>query len=356
MNIHNFKSAYKKYIMKSGIRPLLWGPKGIGKTEAVSQIAEELGFNFVVLNLGSVEDVGDVIGLQDRVYDKDGVAVATKHLRPTWFPTQPKNIIFLDEFNRMNKSLLQAMHSFLLTGKLHEHQLPPESYIIAAANPPDDNHIVSDTSDDALVGRFSHIALEPTVDEWITYSMQNGVDYRVTSFIQEFPEFLEPKSNPVDLSHIKTNRRGWGRFISPFIAMNPPEDIAFEVVRGLVGVTAATRFMTHIKHSTFRIRGKDILNQYQTVRNSVKDNFYNQLDLLSNASEELVREIKLTSEINKLQADNAAMFLLDIPIELSYNTIRNILSIGRDDINKTIGANKELIDLVTNKLDEISRK
>lgn len=355
MNIQNFKKTYIKYLMPSGIVPILWGQKGIGKTEAVSQIAETLGFNFVTLNLGSIEDVGDIIGLPEKIHE-NGQPVATKHLRPTWFPTKPKNIIFIDEFNRMNKSVLQAMHTFLLTQELHTHKLPPESYIICAANPPDDNYTVTDTSDDALAGRLCHINLEPSVDEWITHAMQSDADYRVTSFIQENPEFLEEKRPPFDLSHIKHNRRAWLKFVSPFMSMNPPEEVAFEVVRGVVGTIAATKFMAFAKTVSFRIRGKNILNQYDTVREAVQESFHNKLDVLHNASEELVREIKLTDELNNLQANNVNAYLLDLPVELSYQTIRNILSIGREDLNTKIGNNKDVTSRIKDKLNKISGK
>lgn len=354
MNINNFLKAYP-YLMKANISPILWGQPGIGKTKIVQQIAKQISYNYVYLTFGSVEDNGDVIGLQDRVKDSvTGEFIASKHLRPEWFPTTENNIIFIDEINRMPKSIMQAMLPFILEGKLHTHQLPPNSHVICAANPPDDDHIVNDISDKALMSRLCHVVLEPTVQEWLEYSANDGVDYSIISFIQENPDFLEDKGQPFLLDFVKPNRRSWKDFVAPFVAQNPPNDIEFEIIRGIVGTIAATKFMTHKKNIDVRIKGDEIVNNYKLgAKSLVFKNKQDRIDLLSNAGDEVVRIVKNTKSLSKEQSDNIGEFLLDLPLEVSYEVTRRILSLGRDDINQTIGQNEELINRVRNKVNEI---
>jgi midasin (ATPase involved in ribosome maturation) len=40
------------------------GESGIGKTSAIIQLAKELDFNFVKLNLSQIEEIGDLVGFQ----------------------------------------------------------------------------------------------------------------------------------------------------------------------------------------------------------------------------------------------------------------------------------------------------
>jgi alkaline phosphatase D len=352
MTIQNFERVFP-FLLKSRITPILWGQSGIGKTQVIRSLAKKHNYNFIYLTFGAVEDVGDIIGLQDFVVE-NGKNVATKHLRPEWFPTTPGNIILIDEFNRAPKSVVQAMLPFILDGRLHTHELPEDTHIIAAANPPTDEFIVGDISDDALMKRLCHLNLEPTVDEFLNFASYNDADYRMTSFIQENKEMLEVQANPFDLSFLKPSRRAYFDFVSPFIKQNPPEDLVFEVVRGIIGTQAASRFVSHIKNHTFRLKGKDIVNNYDSLaRNAVRTHFYNRLDLLSNAADDLIREISKTKEIDEKQGTNIVSFLLDIPIELSYSYSRKILSLGREDLNRKIGDNKDLVSKLEMKVNEI---
>lgn len=44
------------------------GACGIGKTEAIKQVAEELGYGYIRLNLSELEEVSDLIGFPIKEY------------------------------------------------------------------------------------------------------------------------------------------------------------------------------------------------------------------------------------------------------------------------------------------------
>lgn len=351
MNIDNLKTVYPA-LMAANVTPLLWGPPGIGKTQVVRQLAQEHGYNFIYLTFASIEDMGDLVGLQDRVYNSEGVAVSTRHLQPDWFPTTPKNIIFLDEFNRANKSIIQAMLPFILEKRLYNHILPPDTHIVLAANPPTDDMIVNDVSDRALGSRVCHITLEPTVKEFLNFAKIQNADYSMTSFIHENPEMLEPKEESYKFDNLKPNRRAWLDFISPLVKQNLPEELLFEVVKGIVGVAATTKFIQHRKSiKNNRIRYDEILDGYNAKLAERVKMF--SLDMLNILNEEIVREVKTTGKLGKKQAKNLSSYMKDAPVELSYNFIRNLFLLGLKDVNDTIGEDKDLNELFKNKLDTI---
>lgn len=299
MNINNFKNIYP-YLMKAGITPYLWGAAGIGKTQVVRQLAEELEYNFIYLTFGAVEDVGDIIGLQEFTRDSAGEAVSVKHVPPNWFPKTTHNIILIDEFNRSPKSVIQAMLPFILEGKLHTHQLPEDTHIILAANPPTDDFIVGDTSDRALQSRACHILLEPSKEEFLQYCLESGTSYDVISFIQENPELLEQTSESYKIDFTKPSRRAYKDFISPFMKLSPPPEIVPEVLKGLIGLEATTRFLQHLKSEKLRIKGVDIMRNYnEELKEKVAKNKYNGLDALNIIGEEIFREVKKNKEFLK---------------------------------------------------------
>ena len=45
------------------------GESGIGKTSAIVQLAKELDFNFVKLNLSQIEEIGDLVGFPIRQFE-----------------------------------------------------------------------------------------------------------------------------------------------------------------------------------------------------------------------------------------------------------------------------------------------
>jgi midasin (ATPase involved in ribosome maturation) len=44
------------------------GDSGIGKTSSIVQLADELGLNFVKLNLAQIEEIGDLVGFPIRQF------------------------------------------------------------------------------------------------------------------------------------------------------------------------------------------------------------------------------------------------------------------------------------------------
>ena len=353
MIIKNFKKIYP-HLMKANISPILWGNAGIGKTSLAKQIVEENGYNFIYLTLAAVEDNSDLIGLLSPVKDENGNDVGVRHLKPDWFPSSGKNVIFLDEFNRLPKTVLQSMLTFILDKKLHTHYLPEDTHFIMAANPPSDDYVVGDISDDALSSRMCHISLEPSVEEFLDYAASKNASDDMISFIQENPEMLEVKGESY-LPDIKFNRRTWLDFVSPFLLTNPPKELISEVLKGLVGTVAAVKFQNHIKNNQFKIKGREILNEYGTVLSNRVKSHQNDLDVLNIASEELIREIKVNKGVTKKQGKNIVSFLNDLPIELCYNISRQIMGLGMDSLNKTVGEDVKLVERMRNKLEELSK-
>jgi len=229
MNIHQFKSALP-HLLRNKIVPFLWGSQGVGKTQSVSQYAAENGLELVVLHTAT-QEVGDLIGLLMR----DGDTV--RHARPDWFPTSGKGIIFLDELNRAPTDVIQALFSFVISGKLHTHQLPEGWSVVAAGNYANERFTVTDTSDAAWLSRFCHLDFAPSTEEWTIYADNRGLE-DVADFIRQQPnmlEFIDKTARRLDTSFVVPDRRAWADGVGKLEMYGQVlAELYYEVYSGLV--------------------------------------------------------------------------------------------------------------------------
>lgn len=323
MNMRQLKKVVP-VLMKHNIVPFIWGQQGIGKTQGVKQISESMGGGFVHLLLGTACDVGDLIGL--LVHNQDGTV---KHARPEWFPTEGKGIIFLDELNRAHPDILQAMFSFILSGTLHTHTLPPGWKIVAAGNYQSNKFQLTDTSDAAWMSRFCHIDFQPTKEEFVQYLEDENME-SVADFLRKQPEMIELEHKErLNYQLIEPDRRNWHQKIGK-LENEAIDDERFEVYAGIVGQTAAAALITHKRTQEKKISFKMVLNAYESVRDRVlkaSTTSETRFDLLNCIIEEAFAYLPdktLTDE----QMDNFKNFLLDIPLEMGLKFFKGLTPIN----------------------------
>jgi len=347
MNITETKRVMPTLI-KHKIVPLLWGSQGVGKTSVVKQVAKETGFESVVhLQLAS-QEVGDLVGV--LLEQPNGTA---KHTRPDWFPESGKHLIFLDEFNRAHPDVLQAMFTFILEGKIHQHVLPPNCAIVAAANYQNSKFNVTDTSDSALMSRFCHIDFKPTKEEFIVYAETLGAE-SVADFIRDYPQMLETDSkDKFDFNTITPDRRAWLDFISKLETESTIEGERYEVYSGLVGSTAAAAFMTWKNEDRDKLSGKLILSSYDKVQERVKslsNRTEIRFDLLNSAADEIYVLIEKKKTLKPKELNNFKQFMLDVPLEFGLKIINKLDSTTfKWSQKKEILNNKEFVTLFRDK-------
>lgn len=350
MNISTLKEALP-YLFKANIATMIVGHHGVGKSQGVAQYAEENDMEFIDLRLGT-QDVGDLLGLADFERDKDGNLVATKFMRPDWFPTDPnsKGIIFLDEVNRARRDVLQAVFQLVLDKRLHRYVLPKGWQVIAAMNPNTGDYIVTDISDKAFMDRFCHIKLAPSRQEFFKYARERKFDDRLLQFLQEQPEMLQGELEAFDLSEVKPSRRSW-EAIDKLIKVNTPVNILSELSQGLVGPVAATAFIKALNSVDKPINAKDVIDNYSKFQKRVQeysDAKNARIDMLKFTCDSILEWVQSDKKaLSKDQAKNLADFLWDIPRDLSFGLARELYMEERT--RPVIDEHQELLKDIANK-------
>ncbi|UGT42798.1 MoxR family ATPase [Nocardia yamanashiensis] len=114
---------------------LLWGEPGIGKTAALTQLAESLDLPLTTV-IASVHEPSDFSGLP--VVGDDPAAQGVPMAPPDWavrLVRAGRGLLFLDELSTAPPAVQAALLRLVLERRIGALKLPPRVRIVAAANP-----------------------------------------------------------------------------------------------------------------------------------------------------------------------------------------------------------------------------
>nr|WP_083472970.1 MoxR family ATPase [Frankia sp. R43] len=114
---------------------LLWGEPGIGKTSAITQLAEALDLPLTTV-IASVHEPSDFSGLP--VVGEDPAVHGVPLAPPDWavrLVREGRGLLFLDELSTAPPAVQAALLRLVLERRVGALRLPPGVRIIAAANP-----------------------------------------------------------------------------------------------------------------------------------------------------------------------------------------------------------------------------
>ncbi|WP_280347385.1 AAA family ATPase [Nocardia neocaledoniensis] len=114
---------------------LLWGEPGIGKTAALTQLADSLDLPLTTV-IASVHEPSDFSGLP--IIGDDPAANGVPMAPPDWavrLVREGRGLLFLDELSTAPPAVQAALLRLVLERRVGALRLPPGVRIIAAANP-----------------------------------------------------------------------------------------------------------------------------------------------------------------------------------------------------------------------------
>jgi hypothetical protein len=228
-------------------RPVfLWGPPGIGKSELVAGLTEELGGHMIDLRLGQCEPT-DLRGIP--YFDRDRgvmnwappIELPSKELAAKY----PIVVLFLDEMNSAAPAVQGAAYQLILNRQVGTYRLPDNVVVIAAGNRESDKG-VSYRMPSPLANRFVHLEVRKDFDSWFQWAVHNNIHKDVVGYIsyakQDLMEF-DPKS----ASRAFATPRSWS-FVSQFLNDSEATDAELtDLIAGTVGEGLAVKFMAHRK-------------------------------------------------------------------------------------------------------------
>jgi len=211
----------------------LWGAPGVGKSQVVSQVAEELGRELVDIRAVLLDPV-DLRGLPS--VGGDGTA---HWCPPSFLPTEGEGILFLDELNAAPPLVQAACYQLVLDRKVGEYTLPDGWTVVAAGNRESDR-AVTHRMPSALANRFVHLDFSVDANAWLEWADEKGLPEEIRAFIRFRPNLLhdfDPKKNEKAFP----SPRSW-EFAARIMASTPDPDVELSLLKGTVGPGAAAEF------------------------------------------------------------------------------------------------------------------
>ena len=202
------------------------GESGIGKTSAIKQLAKELNYEFIKVNLAQLDELGDIIGYPTRQFqmiNKNGTEDKSKwnvkwadeailddykkkgyeptgkdkmaYSLPDWVPTHDKGtLILFDDWTRAQQRFIQACMEIIDRQEYISWKMPKNCTIVLSANPDNGDYQVQ-SQDSAQKTRYISIGLKFDKDVWGKWAEKEGIDSRCINFLLLNPELVTQETN-----------------------------------------------------------------------------------------------------------------------------------------------------------------
>jgi hypothetical protein len=217
---------------------MLWGPRGVGKSSIVRQVAEHFEVPLVDLRLTSIEPVD----LRGAIY-ADEVQGRTVWFPPEFLPgaDQGAGILFLDELTAAEQRLQISAYSLILDRRVGQYALPPGWLVVAAGNA-SHHGAVSHDMGTALADRMFHFNVQAVIDAFLAYALERRLAPEVMAYLRIRPDRLDDTETQLANDHlIGASPRGW-EDVSRVLQSGLPEDARRVFVQGRIGAANAAEF------------------------------------------------------------------------------------------------------------------
>jgi hypothetical protein len=228
-------------------RPLfLWGPPGIGKSDIVKQMGEELSAHVIDIRL-SLWDPTDIKGIPffNATSNKMEWAPPVELPDDTMAAQHDKIILFMDEMNSAAPAVQAAAYQLVLNRRVGTYKLPGNVLIVAAGNRETDKGVTY-RMPAPLANRFVHLEMKVDWEDYFGWAVDNKIHKDVVGFLTFSKKDLydfDPKS----ASRAFATPRSW-TFVSELLFDDDEDESTLaDLISGAVGEGLAIKFMAHRK-------------------------------------------------------------------------------------------------------------
>ena len=251
------KSLRKAFASK---RPIfIWGPPGIGKSDIIKQLGEELDAHVIDVRL-SLWEPTDIKGIP--YFDSNSSKMVWAP--PAELPDEvlaaqhDKIILFMDEMNSAAPAVQAAAYQLVLNRRVGTYKLPDNVVLVAAGNRETDKGVTY-RMPAPLANRFVHLEMKVDWDDYFDWATENKIHKDVVGFLTFSKKDLydfDPKSS----SRSFATPRSWS-FVSELLTDDDTdENTLTDLVSGSIGEGLAIKFMAHRKIASKMPDPRDILS------------------------------------------------------------------------------------------------
>jgi len=247
-------SEAKKYIkhhFKMQRPVMLWAGPGIGKSDLVASIADEIPNSTLIDVRLPLWEPTDIKGIPFFNSDSKTMDWASPSELPSEEFAKQYNtvILFLDELNGAAPSVQAAAYQLILNRRVGTYKLPDNVVVVAAGNRESDRGVAY-RMPKPLANRFVHYEVRVDFDDWQQWAISNGIHPDVVGYLTFSKRDLY-HFDPVAPDRSFATPRSW-TFVSELLEgsdMFSHEEIT-DMVSGAIGEGIALKFNAHRKVSS----------------------------------------------------------------------------------------------------------
>lgn len=339
MRISDAKQCIKELYLHTESVSALISERGVGKTSAYKQCAEEMDIGYMGLYAAALEGP-DFMGLPDKDREK-GI---TRYLAPQFLPTiqavreelfPEKGILVLEEINRVPSDTVSVLYPLLLERKINNHSLAPGWKIGVTMNPDALNYSVN-SLDDALIDRFVSIEITADIDDYMDYSLKNYPNDDVLSFLSACPDMLLVTKRSADSTALSKSPtpRGWTKVQEILNNCSLDEKLMKQLIAGILGPETASAFYGFLRDRGIRIPSAEkLLNNFDEVKPVIEEIMdKNRLDIMNL----IIKKVIYSLEMNETHLKNVNAFVEFLPDEFSILFFKLLITRRADDFEKVV--------------------
>jgi hypothetical protein len=273
-------------------RPVfLWGPPGIGKSDIVKQLGEELEAHVIDIRL-SLWEPTDIKGIPYFDANTSRMAWAPPIELPNEVEAaKHKNIIlFMDEMNSAAPAVQAAAYQLVLNRRVGTYKLPDNVFIVAAGNREADKGVTY-RMPAPLANRFVHMEMRVDWDDYFSWATENRQHKDVVGFLTFSKKDLydfDPRSS----SKAFATPRSWAFVSELLFDDDEDENTLTDLVSGAVGEGLAIKFMAHRKIAS------KLPNPTEILKGKVKKMDTKEISAMYSLTVSLCYELKDASDKN----------------------------------------------------------
>jgi hypothetical protein len=329
---------------------LLRGRHGIGKSEVVYQVAEDMGLPVVERRASQMTE-GDLLGMPSpEQIEVNGERASV--FRPfEWFLracTEPV-FLFLDEVDRATIEVRQGIFELTDSRKLAGWTLHPDTVVIAAINGGDHaaQYQVGEM-DPAELDRYTVFDLEPSTEDWLDWAKDN-VHTLIWDFINHNRAHLE-HLDEYEPNKIYPSRRSWKRLSDCLVEgslinsadVNP---VFFNLSVAFVGFEAAVSLLDFYKEYEHQVSWEEVVNE--GAIDKVK-----KYDINGHAAmiEKMTASKLFDNTLTSVQLDNLAEYFKILPAEAAMKLWNEVGKQPNEEKENIIQFHARVREEITEKL------
>jgi DNA polymerase III delta prime subunit len=211
---------------------LLVGQPGVGKTDLMKLVARELKWQLIVFH-PVVDDPTDYKGLAGIVQKggRPGAEFLPFGMLEALINADKPTLVFFDDLGQATPAVQAAIMQLVLARHINGHKVSDEVVFVAATNRRQDKAAVQGLISPLLDRFITVLQLDIDVDDWVKWSLENGLPPVLAAFVRFKPQLLTAFEPSKDMKKSPTPRSiaGVGRLLN----LGMENDI--EVLSGAVG-------------------------------------------------------------------------------------------------------------------------